>query len=393
MEDNKIAKVDNFFVLNAHYKMSAREQKFLYYLISLLDPKNEKDFRTLTVPIIDVGKAIKDSGIRSGSIYDDIEKMCDTLISKRIVFQTDVVVENKVLKGRINIFSSIMPLKNSYGEKMISFSFSPEMKPFLLQLNQYVKIGLLEVVPMKNAHAIRMYSIFKSEKDRLSGIKKEIKITYKLEDLKSLLGIIDEYSDNNLQNFKVRVLNKIKEEINENSKTMKVDYVYVKPVRKVTGVTFIVSDPNLSENNTKKGQKKTDNNLDLTNLSKAQLKAFEILVNYGIKDDIALKQMILKLQGSEIVGYEDIFIQKAIKYFESHANVKNEKVLYSWWVKNKSFEIGTLAWTSIIENVISHKKSLEKEDSEAYDNREVAKTMTASDFNKWYSKNKQNNGK
>lgn len=36
---NKIAKIDNGFIRNAQYKMTAKEQKVLHYLIAHLDPQ------------------------------------------------------------------------------------------------------------------------------------------------------------------------------------------------------------------------------------------------------------------------------------------------------------------------------------------------------------------
>jgi plasmid replication initiation protein len=80
------------------------------------------------------------------------------------------------------------------------------------------------------------------EKDRMRGIKDVVTMTYVLEALKELLGIGDKYKSEDLKGFRDYVLNKIRDEINKNSPSMSVEYNYLKKQRKVTGVTFDVSD-------------------------------------------------------------------------------------------------------------------------------------------------------
>ena len=106
---DKIAKIDNTFILNAQYRMTAKEQKVLYYLISHLNPKNEKDFNIITVPTQQIVESFKESSKKWGSIYEEIERLCDSLIGKRIKFPTDILIDGKALNGRINFFSSIRP--------------------------------------------------------------------------------------------------------------------------------------------------------------------------------------------------------------------------------------------------------------------------------------------
>jgi hypothetical protein len=173
---DKVAKIDNTFIVNAQYRMTAKEQKVLYYLIAHLDPKNEKDFNNITIPIRQIEETLKESSKKWGSLYEEIDRLCESMISKNITFPTNVLIGGKPLKGRINFFSAIRPITDNNGQTSIEFSFSHSMKPFLLQLHHYVNIGVLEVVPMRNAHAIRMYSIFKSEKNRMKGVRTPSKI-------------------------------------------------------------------------------------------------------------------------------------------------------------------------------------------------------------------------
>ena len=213
---DKVAKIENTFILNAQYKMTAKEQKVFYYLVTHLDPKNEKEFYSISVPLKEIEVMLRDNDERYGSFYEKMEALCDNLIAKSIKFPSNILLNGKKMKERINFFSSIKPMIDEEGQTVLQFSFSPDMSPFLLQLHHYVNIGIEEITPMSNTHAIRMYSIFKSEKDRLRGVKNVVTMQYFLEELKAILGIGENYTGRNFSDFRLHVLDKIRDEINEN---------------------------------------------------------------------------------------------------------------------------------------------------------------------------------
>jgi plasmid replication initiation protein len=371
---NQVAKIENIFVLNAQYRLTTKEQKIFFHLVTHLDPKNEKEFHTITVPLKEIELMLRDNDDKYGSFYEKIEKLCDNLMSKMIRFPSNVLLNGKKLKGRINFFSSINPQIADNGETVLQFAFSPDMTPFLLQLHHYVNIGMQEIVPMSNTHAIRMYSIFKCEKDRLKGVKEVITMKYFLEELKSILGINDKYKNHNFSDFKVNVLDKIRDDINENVPSMSVDYNYIKTARKVTGVTFNVLEKQQAAKQLqaplplKAPKPKTDikaytpSDKEIGVLSPAKLKAYYILLNYGIFAGIAYKQILPNIKGSEFEGYEDFFIERAIQHFEKTAIQTTTKELkastfVTWWTKNKVFESGDV-WVDILEKLGRHKKQI-----------------------------------
>ena len=398
---DKVAKIDNTFILNAQYRLTAKEQKILYYLISHLDPKNEKDFNVISVPIWQIEEALKDSSKEWGGLYNEIDRLCGSMISKNIAFPSHVLISGRPLKGRINFFSSICPIVGNNGETAIQFSFSADMKPFLLQLHHYVNIGALEVVPMNNAHAIRMYSIFKSEKDRMKNTKNSVTMSYTLTELKTVLGINDKYKGDNFKDFRLHVLDKIRDEININSLTMFVKYDYIKTMRKITGITFSICDqkptaklleaPRLTLFKPEKERKsKTDvlnytpSDRELDTLTRAKMQAYRLLLDYGVFAGIAYKQILPKIRGSEFEGFEDFFIEKAILHFEKNAIQNTTKALkastfVTWWTKNKVFESGDV-WADIMEKLVKHKKQMQIKNPVAFENRLVAKTMTNAQF-------------
>jgi hypothetical protein len=401
---DKVAKIDNTFILNAQYRLTAKEQKILYYLISHLDPKNEKDFNIISVPIWQIEEALKDSSKEWGGLYNEIDRLCGSMISKNITFPSHVLIGGRPLKGRINFFSSIRPIVDNNGETAIQFSFSADMKPFLLQLHHYVNIGALEVVPMNNAHAIRMYSIFKSEKDRMKSTKSIVTMSYTLDELKAVLGINDKYKGDNFKDFRIHVLDKIRDEINVNSLTMFVKYDYLKTMRKITGITFSIYDrkPTAELLEAPKPERERKIKADVLNyapsdkeldtLTRAKIQAYRLLLDYGVFAGIAYKQILPKIRGSEFEGFEDFFIEKAILHFEKNAIQNTTKELkastfVTWWTKNKVFESGDV-WADILEKLVKHKKQMQIKNPTSFENRLVAKTMTNAQFEEYVKLNK-----
>jgi plasmid replication initiation protein len=400
-KDNAVAKIENAFIFNAQYKMSSKEQKIFYHLVTKLNPKTEKEFHVISVPIKEIETLMRnDNSSRYGSFFEDLERVSDSLMSKMIKFPTNVLLNGKKLKDRINLFSSIRVASEEDDEPVLIFSFSPDMSPFLLELHQYVNLDVQEIVTMSNAHSIRMYSIFKSEKNRLKGIKKEITMQYFLEELKLLLGIEDKYN-HQLIDLKTNVLDKIRDEINENVPSMSVDYNYIKTARKVTGVAFTVADKKAKQLETSKPKKEIKpkaaikayipSEKELDALTKAKLRGYNILLEFGIFEGIAYKQILPKIKGTEFDGYEDFFIEKAIQHFEKTAIQTTTKELkastfVTWWTKNKIFEGGDV-WADTLEKLVKHKKQLLVKDPEAYENRVIARAMTNTQFNE-YIKNR-----
>jgi plasmid replication initiation protein len=400
---NKVAKIENIFVLNAQYKLTAKEQKVFYHLVTHLDPQNEKEFYRITIPLKEIEGMLRDSDDKYGSFYENMEKLCDSFMSKMIKFPSNIMLNGKVLKNRINFFSSIASKAAENGEAVLEFTFSPDMSPFLLQLHHYVNLGMQEIVPMSNAHAIRMYSIFKSEKDRLKTVKNVITMKYFLEELKAILGIDEKYNGQNFSDFRMHVLDKIRDDINENAPTMSVDYIYIKAARKVTGVSFNVYEkqeqkqvkaPKPKKEPKPKADIKTyiPSYKELEILSKAKLQAYHVLIEFGIFDGIAYKQILPKIKGSEFEGYEDFFVEKAIQHFEKNAIQNTTKELkastfVTWWTKNKVFESGDV-WAGILEKLSNHKKQLMNKNPEAYENRAIARAMTDGQFSAYIKSRK-----
>jgi plasmid replication initiation protein len=408
---DKYARIDNQFVFNARYRLPAREQKIILYLISKINPIKENEFHKQRLSIGEMKQLLTREGAKYGSFYSELTTIAETMTNCKITFPTQFEFNGTRLKGAINWFQHCIPIEDEKGELYLEFVFSEILKPFIIDLKEYVKIGVAEVFPMRSGYAIRMFQLLKAEYDRLKEYKKIVHYDVSLDKLKELLSIEGKYNYPDFKNFRVRVLDPIRDDINEFSNNIQVDYDYLKTGKKVTGIKFIISaknekdkplkiTPSVSEDvkpeKTKKTKKEVaEKQVDVSSLTRAQLQALKLLSDFGVFEGIAVKQILPSIGGSELVGFEDIFIQKALGYFQKNAKKQGTAELSAstfvvWWHDKKIFDSqsDSGAWGILMEQVSDEKKKMQNNDPLAYDNRLVARTMSNAAFEQWYRDNK-----
>lgn len=391
--ENLLARLENSFVFAARYKLNAREQKMLLYLISKLNPKNQSDFHKQAVTIAELKDLLTADDKKHGSFRERLQDSVNNLVSCQIHFPSTFTIDGIQFRNVINWFQYCVTKQDENGQVYLEFAFSEILKPFLLNLKEYVKLNPVDVLKMRSAYTIRMYQIFKAEFDRVGKLR-QAKVTFTIIELKELLSIEDKYNSGDLKDFRNRVLNKIRDEVNELSTSIHVDYTYVKTGKRVTGVTWVISDKK-SDTSPRTKKKDTDaedfvpSQKDTAKLTRAQLKAFELLVELGVYEGIAFKQILPTIGGSEIQGFEDLFVQKAILFFKGKSKRADAPTFIKWWHELKVFEVGSELWSKITEGVIEDKKRLENDNPEAFLNRMKAKNMTDLEFEGWYRKHKK----
>lgn len=235
----EIARIENWFVFNSQYSLSAKQQKIVLHLISLINPKEQTRFHEQIIRLADIKKLLITEGKKSGSFNEQLQKASDDLIGKQIKFPTKVKFQGHPLPGRINWFQSIVPLYNENGEACLEFLFSEKLKPFLLQLQEYAQIDMSETLSLTSGFSIRMFQIFRAHRDKVSKYRKNSEISYTIEELKKLLGIVDKYND--WRNLKRKVLDVLATEIT-NGTSIKVSYAAITKGRKTVGVKFLFYD-------------------------------------------------------------------------------------------------------------------------------------------------------
>ena len=364
-----IARIENNFIFNAQYLLTAREQKIMLFLISKINP-TDKNFQIQVISLKELKGLIMKN--RSGSFYAEMIDFAARISQKQIVFESDIRLDKKKIKGIINWFQSIVPVYNEEGDLCLEFEFSNKLKPYLLQLKEYTQIDYLETLPLGSSFSIRMYQVFRAYRDKMRKHQKKSKLVYELENLKMILGVADKYKD--WRKFNERVLKVIAKEVNEHT-SVNVKINKQTKGRKVVGVEFEIWEKG---NATKKSEK----HKNAENLSFAELRAFNLLCEFGITEAIAL-EMLSKCKGSETKGFEDWYFESVIQIFETKTEQTDSAAkagtLVNWFVKKKIFEQGDM-FARIMEQLAERKKQLQTANEKAWDNRMIAKDMTAEAF-------------
>lgn len=380
----QVARIENRFIFHAQYKLSPREQKLILYLIANMDINKDKTrFYEQTVTVRELEKLLKSDTKKWGGLYKELKDLTKRIRNKGIEFDTNMVVDGQKFPGYINWFQSVTPMENEDGEVAIRFLFSEDLKPFLIDLNQYARINYTEAALLRSGFSIRMFQIFKAHRGKMREHERISELTYALEDLKKLLGLEDKYPD--FRNFRRRVLKLVDREINEHTSInlQKIEFGR-NSRRQIIRVTFVFSDKVEGSQNLKNFVPKDSH---LNKLTRARLIAYETLVKFGVEPGIAYKQLIPKVTSSEFLGFEDWYFQEVLKIFKAKGK-RGVGAFVNWFLEKKVFEQGD-QFARIMERVQARKKKLQIEQPEAWDNRLLAKKITWKEFEENDAKKKK----
>jgi len=208
-------------LLNGRYSLSKGEGDLLYALLTSIT-KEDEDFKDYTF-------TKKELEIKLGVALTtvDLRKNARSLMTK--VFEVYRNKNDWELMG----FSYF-----SYKNAVITCRFDKAMKPYLLELSQFINADLRHLVQMKGQYSQRIYLMLKEQ-------YKFGKRTFNLEELMTQLEVKKSYKT--YSNFKIKVLEQAVKDINKhtdieikNIGTKKEPKYFEehKPSRKVTAVTF-----------------------------------------------------------------------------------------------------------------------------------------------------------
>ncbi len=215
-------------LINAMVKMSLQGQRFLAYVVSLLD-RDAKWERgepvELEVPVLEFAGMFN---IPEASAYRDVKALADILQSKIIKLPPGSTLSGDCVD--INIIS-----KKRYRPKegRLWIRLDEDLVPHLLGLReQFTSYRLKDIYQFNSSHTWRVYELLKQYKS--IGQRR-----FDIDELRTKLGLDGlYYKVNNLIQCVVKVA---VEEINRTSDIM-AQYSTIKTKRKVTGVLFIIRD-------------------------------------------------------------------------------------------------------------------------------------------------------
>ena len=231
---NKVARIENFFVENAQYILNAREQKIILHLAANLDLTKD-NFHEQVISVKELEQMLKQTESKWGGIYQEMSDFAERIVGKKIKFPTDVLLNGKALPGFVTWFSGIAPCYNENNEVCLKFRFNPDLKPFLLKLNQYVRINLTEIAGLNSFYSLRLYQIFKANLAKRSKHVKIVTKSYAVAELREILGAKGKYDQ--FKYFNRDILTKATDEINDTTQIF-VKYETLRTKRKITHIEF-----------------------------------------------------------------------------------------------------------------------------------------------------------
>jgi len=193
-------------LIEAKYRLSVREQKFILYIASLIN-QGDTDFKYKKIKVKDIEDILKgDDSKKWGSIYEVVKDISQTLNNKPLYIKEEDGWE------LIYWFASIKAEKK---KGIISFELSERMKPFLLELKGYfTKYRFNNILNLRSGYSIRIYELLKL--NQFKG-----KVRYEVNHFRELIGASyvdpqtnkEKHKYKEYKAFKRSVLNHAQEEI------------------------------------------------------------------------------------------------------------------------------------------------------------------------------------
>lgn len=375
-----VARVSNRFAVKGKIGITGVKQlRVLIGAISRINPFDEENEMGAFISMQELKEIVKGE-IKARESFADIRKLIKSILKSNFIeYPTDFIYEGVMMSNYRVLFDKI-EVKEKDGKHGYYFRFHNDMRPDFQNLfKNYLSFELSK--GLKSGSSFRFSIVLMSYHNQHKAHKDITELMIELGEFRRILNLENKYPRFN--SLRERVISKIMTDIN-NIGVLNVWYKTVKSGKSVTDLIFYMKDGKLAKPQKGKGILDLPDYIpskeEIETLTKSQLKAYEILTEFGVTKGIAFRQILMKINGSEAKGFEDVFIKKALEYFEKKARKKNAGTFTKWWTEKKIFDSTSDVWTTIMEGVVSYKKKLEREKGEAFQNRMIAKEMTDKAF-------------
>ena len=189
-------------LIETGYKLGKREQYFILYIISRLDSMRQNDFRKYELSFGEIKRILNYDGIKRLANRDAVFDIMNNLNRTPIYWEKSDEHGELEERGQMTWISS---LKHNVKKDTFTFNFDSNLKPFLLQLEEYfTKYALHNVKNFSKSHSIRMYEILKV-------YERQRRVEFTVEKLKFYLGVTNKYGK--FYELKRWILDPTKEEL------------------------------------------------------------------------------------------------------------------------------------------------------------------------------------
>jgi plasmid replication initiation protein len=219
---NSIIATQHNNLIEAKYSMTLQQKRIMIWLVSQIK-HNDIDFKEHVLSVKELAEICQLSG---ESAYKELKSITFSLVEKGIRI-IDVTEPNNKREIQVSWLSSA-----DYYEGQVKLSFSPKLKPYLLQLKgRFTVINALDLMQFKSVHAIRIYELLKQYQE----IGKRI---LTIQEIKECCGVGDKLKT--YPNFEKKLILIAQREINKKS-DIHFEFERIKNSRKIVAINFIIS--------------------------------------------------------------------------------------------------------------------------------------------------------
>ena len=289
-------------LVEAKYSMTLQQKRVMIWLVSKIKP-DDIDFKE---HVLSIRELIEICQLSGESSYKEIKNITFSLIEKgiRIIDITDPSNKREI---QVSWLSSA-----DYSHGQVKLSFSPKLKPYLLQLKEkFTAVSTLDLMQFKSIHAIRIYELLKQYQDIGERI-------LTIDDIKECCGVQDKLKQ--YTEFEKYLLLISQREINGKS-DINFNFERIKKGRKIVAIKFIIS-----KNKAYEQRNNPDKQLQEV---KRKPPVIYTLKEFGLS--MRVINQILKENSEEV-------IQDAINAVDvqlSRGNVRNTKAMLMIAIKEK----------------------------------------------------------
>jgi plasmid replication initiation protein len=219
---NAMIAIQHNNLVEAKYFMTLQQKRIMIWLISQIKP-DDIDFKE---HVLSIRELINICQLSGESSFKEIRDITFSLIEKgiRIIDITDPDNKREI---QVSWLSSA-----DYYQGQVKLSFSPKLKPYLLQLKEkFTAINVIDLMQFKSVHAIRIYELLKQYQDIGERV-------LSLEEIKECCGVKGKHKQ--YIDFEKYLLLIAQREINKKS-DIHIEFERIKQSRKIVGIKFIIS--------------------------------------------------------------------------------------------------------------------------------------------------------
>jgi plasmid replication initiation protein len=291
-------------LIEANYRLSLQEKRLMLFLMSKIK-KDDNSFRNIEIVISELANIME---LDRKNMYRDMAKVTKNMVGR--VLSIRDLDEDSLLQ-----VPWIASAKYFYRQGVINFQISEKLAPYLLKLrDKFTVLRLSDLMCFKSIYAIRIYELLKQYES--IGHRK-----IDLDQLRISCGI-PENRLNLMANFRMKVLDIAKREINEKSDIL-IEWDFVKRARKCVGIEFYI------KTNPDYGKEQKDKIKRLNREFETRSRLIEIIEDFGFS-----KKVILKI----IADLSDIEIEDAVRSVKNQVErgtVLNPKAMLRTALKEK----------------------------------------------------------